>query len=156
MSENTSAAAESDVVNELFKSDHGITQSRRKNRKAEAKCRLLLKRALKQGDIRFCNSCISSFANDGMLGLALVIVREVFEKGKFKPTEYSTLPLTSSIVLKLTTRQVHAVQRRQRVHPLQRNRPRTQPLAFSSSPRRHSQRGSPPLPSPPTQARVCL
>ncbi len=97
MSEKTSAAVESDAVNELFKSDHGITQSRRKSRKAEAKCRLLLKRALKQGDIRFCNSCISSFANDGMLGLALVIVREVFEKGKFKPTEYAPLPLPSAL-----------------------------------------------------------
>jgi hypothetical protein len=88
MSENICSSIESDVVNELFKNDHGISQSRRRTRKAEAKCRLLLKRALKQGDIRFCNSCISSFANDGMLGLALVIVREVFEKGKFKPTEY--------------------------------------------------------------------
>jgi hypothetical protein len=107
-----------DAVNELFKHDHGITQARRKARKAEAKCRLMLKRALKQGDIRFCNSCISSFANDGMLGLALVIVREVFEKGKFKPTEYAhpnahQVNLTTSDLLK-----VHIVQRHQRVYPL--------------------------------------
>jgi hypothetical protein len=89
MSGTVADDAGGDAINDLFKHDHGITQARRKLRNAEAKCRLMLKRALKQGDIRFCNSCISSFANDGMLGLALVIVREVFEKGKFKPTEYA-------------------------------------------------------------------
>ena len=87
MADCASDEAGGDAINELFKHDHGITHARRQARKAEAKCRLMLKRALKQGDIRFCNSCISSFANDGMLGLALVIVREVFEKAKFKPTE---------------------------------------------------------------------
>ena len=87
MADCASDDAGGDAINELFKHDHGITHARRQVRKAEAKCRIMLKRALKQGDIRFCNSCISSFANDGMLGLALVIVREVFEKAKFKPTE---------------------------------------------------------------------
>jgi hypothetical protein len=87
MPRDASDDAGAEAVNQLFKHDHGITQARRKARKTEAKCRLMLKRALKQGDIRFCNSCISSFANDGQLGLALVLVREVFEKGKFKPTE---------------------------------------------------------------------
>ncbi len=91
MADDASDDAGGDALSELFKQDHGISQARRRARKAEAKCRLMLKRALKQGDIRFCNSCISSFANDGMLGLALVIVREVFEKGKFKPSEYSPL-----------------------------------------------------------------
>jgi pentatricopeptide repeat protein len=95
------------AINDLFKHDRGIMQARRNARKAEAKCRLLLKRCLKQGDVRFCNSCISSFANDGMLGLALVIVREVFEKGKHKPSEYADLPpfqhaLTSPLHLRYT------------------------------------------------------
>ncbi len=99
MSEEASDDGGGDAVNELFKQDHGITQARRKMRKAEAKCRLMLKRALKQGDIRFCNSCVSSFANDGMLGLALVIVREVFEKGKFKPSEYSSAASLRSLFI---------------------------------------------------------
>ena len=125
MSDDASADGDcsSSAINDLFKHDHGISQARRKARKAEVKCRLMLKRALKQGDVRFCNSCISSFANDGMLGLALVIVREVFEKGKFKPSEcVCPNPIRIADFLYQTPLlQVHSVKRCQRVRPLQRN-----------------------------------